>query len=48
MDPSGRSERLYADVAAVTGLTPANVATKIHRIKQVLTRRFHQGVANRD
>ena len=28
----------------VTGLSPANVAMKIHRIKTVLTRRFHSGV----
>ena len=27
-------------IAEVTGLSPANVATKIHRIKKVLTRRF--------
>ena len=28
-------------IAEVTGLTARNVATKVHRIKQVLTRRFH-------
>src|SRR6185503_2293761 len=28
-------------IAEVTGLSPRNVATKIHRIKQVLARRFH-------
>ena len=28
-------------IAEVTGLTSRNVATKIHRIKQVLARRFH-------
>jgi RNA polymerase sigma-70 factor, ECF subfamily len=28
-------------IADVTGLTARNVATKIHRIKQVLARRFH-------
>ena len=28
-------------IAEVTGLTARNVATKIHRIKQVLARRFH-------
>jgi len=28
-------------IAEVTGLTAGNVATKIHRIKQVLARRFH-------
>lgn len=33
-----------ATIAEVTGLSAGNVATKIHRIKQVLTRRFHRGV----
>ena len=28
-------------IAEVTGLTARNVATKVHRIKQVLARRFH-------
>jgi RNA polymerase sigma-70 factor (ECF subfamily) len=28
-------------IAEVTGLSARNVATKIHRIKQVLARRFH-------
>jgi RNA polymerase sigma-70 factor, ECF subfamily len=28
-------------IAEVTGLTARNVATKIHRIKQVLARQFH-------
>ena len=28
-------------IAEITGLTARNVATKIHRIKQVLARRFH-------
>jgi len=28
-------------IAEVTGITARNVATKIHRIKQVLARRFH-------
>jgi RNA polymerase sigma-70 factor, ECF subfamily len=31
------------DIAAVTGLTPTNVATKIHRIKTLLARYFHAG-----
>ena len=31
-----------ATIADVTGLTAVNVATKIHRIKQLLTRRFHE------
>ena len=30
-------------IAEITGLTSANVATKIHRIKQVLIRQFHAG-----
>jgi RNA polymerase sigma-70 factor (ECF subfamily) len=31
------------EVAEVTGLSPGNVATKIHRIKNVLIRRFQAG-----
>jgi RNA polymerase sigma-70 factor (ECF subfamily) len=30
-----------AAIGEVTGLSPGNVATKIHRIKAVLARRFH-------
>jgi len=30
-------------IAEVTGLSPANVATKIHRIKNILIRRFQAG-----
>jgi RNA polymerase sigma-70 factor (ECF subfamily) len=30
-------------IAEITGLSGANVWTKIHRIKNVLTRRFHAG-----
>jgi RNA polymerase sigma-70 factor (ECF subfamily) len=30
-------------IAEVTGLSPGNVATKIHRIKNVLIRRFQAG-----
>jgi RNA polymerase sigma-70 factor (ECF subfamily) len=30
-------------IAEMTGLSAANVWTKIHRIKNVLTRRFHAG-----
>jgi len=30
-------------IADITGLSPGNVATKIHRIKNILTRRFHAG-----
>jgi RNA polymerase sigma-70 factor (ECF subfamily) len=31
-----------AAIGEITGLTAVNVATKIHRIKHVLTRRFHE------
>jgi RNA polymerase sigma-70 factor, ECF subfamily len=30
-------------IAEIIGLSAANVATKIHRIKNILTRRFHEG-----
>lgn len=30
-------------IGEITGLSPANVAMKVHRIKAVLTRRFHSG-----
>jgi len=32
-----------ATVAEITGLSSVNVATKVHRIKKILTRRFHDG-----
>jgi RNA polymerase sigma-70 factor (ECF subfamily) len=32
-----------AGIAEVTGLSPTNVATKIHRIKNILIRRFQPG-----
>jgi RNA polymerase sigma-70 factor (ECF subfamily) len=32
-----------ASIGEITGLSPGNVATKIHRIKTILTRRFHSG-----
>jgi RNA polymerase sigma-70 factor, ECF subfamily len=32
-----------ASIAEITGISAGNVATKIHRIKLVLARRFHQG-----
>lgn len=32
-----------AAIADITGLSPGNIATKIHRIKTVLTRMFHEG-----
>jgi RNA polymerase sigma-70 factor (ECF subfamily) len=33
-----------AEIGDVTGFSPGNVATKIHRIKNLLSRKFHQGV----
>ena len=35
-----------ASIAEITGLSPANVATKVHRIKQLLVRQFHEGSSN--
>lgn len=32
-----------ASIAEITGLSARNVATRIHRIKALLARRFHQG-----
>jgi RNA polymerase sigma-70 factor (ECF subfamily) len=32
-----------ASIGEITGISPGNVATKIHRIKNVLARRFHEG-----
>ena len=32
-----------SSIAEITGLSPGNVATKIHRIKHVLARRFQEG-----
>jgi RNA polymerase sigma-70 factor (ECF subfamily) len=32
-----------AAIAEITALSPANVATKIHRIKRILAARFHEG-----
>lgn len=32
-----------ASISEITGLSPANVAVRIHRIKNVLARRFHEG-----
>ena len=32
-----------ASIAEITGLSSANVATKMHRIKQLLIERFHEG-----
>jgi RNA polymerase sigma-70 factor (ECF subfamily) len=33
-----------ASIGEITGLSARNVATKVHRIKQILSRRFYQGV----
>jgi RNA polymerase sigma-70 factor (ECF subfamily) len=30
-----------AEIATTTGLSPGNVATKVHRIKRLLTRFYH-------
>jgi RNA polymerase sigma-70 factor, ECF subfamily len=32
-----------ASIGEITGLSPGNVAMRIHRIKNILARRFHQG-----
>jgi RNA polymerase sigma-70 factor (ECF subfamily) len=32
-----------AEIGEITGMAPGNVATKIHRIKNILTKAFHQG-----
>ena len=32
-----------ASIAEITGLSVANVSTKVHRIKQILVRQFHKG-----
>jgi RNA polymerase sigma-70 factor (ECF subfamily) len=32
-----------ASIAEITGLSVANVSTKVHRIKQILIRQFHEG-----
>ena len=32
-----------SSIAEITGLSAANVATKIYRVKNILTRRFHEG-----
>lgn len=33
-----------ASIAEITGLSPGNVAMRIHRIRNILAKRFHQGV----
>ena len=32
-----------ASIAEITGLSPASIAMRVHRIKNVLARRFHEG-----
>lgn len=32
-----------ASIAEIVGLSPSNIATKVHRIKKVLSQRFHAG-----
>jgi RNA polymerase sigma-70 factor (ECF subfamily) len=32
-----------ASIGEITGLSSGNVATKVHRIKKILSRRFHEG-----
>jgi RNA polymerase sigma-70 factor (ECF subfamily) len=32
-----------ASIAEITGISPGNVATKIHRIKNTLANKFHEG-----
>jgi RNA polymerase sigma-70 factor (ECF subfamily) len=32
-----------AAIGDITGLSSSNVATKVHRIKKILSRRFHEG-----
>ena len=35
-----------ASIAEVTGLSTANVATKVHRLRQHLIQRFHEGAGD--
>ena len=35
-----------ASIAEITGLSAANVATKVRRIKQLLIQRFHEGIGD--
>jgi RNA polymerase sigma-70 factor (ECF subfamily) len=32
-----------ASISEIAGISPGNVATKIHRVKKILARRFHEG-----
>jgi RNA polymerase sigma-70 factor (ECF subfamily) len=33
-------------IGEITGLSPGNVAMRIHRIKNILARRFHEGASH--
>jgi RNA polymerase sigma-70 factor (ECF subfamily) len=35
-----------ASISEITGISPGNVATKVHRIKIILARRFHEGAGH--
>jgi RNA polymerase sigma-70 factor (ECF subfamily) len=35
-----------AAIGEITGSSPSNVATKIHRVKKLLSRKFHEGDRN--
>jgi len=32
-------------IGEIAGISPGNVATKIHRVKKILARRFHEGTS---
>ena len=32
-----------SSIGEIAGISPGNVATKIHRVKKLLARRFHKG-----
>jgi RNA polymerase sigma-70 factor (ECF subfamily) len=34
-----------ASIGEIAGISPGNVATKIHRVKKILARRFHEGTS---
>ena len=34
-----------ASIGEIAGISPGNVATKIHRVKKMLARRFHKGTS---
>jgi RNA polymerase sigma-70 factor (ECF subfamily) len=37
-----------ASIAAIVGISPGNVAVKVHRIKSILARRFHEGARHEE